>query len=333
MPIDIMYYTDVHLRDNPPPSRRDNYKESIFAKLEFMAEKARSCDLTLCGGDLFDLKPWNQNSYSMVIRLMKLLKSTGVDNYILDGNHDLLADRESSISGQPIGAIIESGAAQLVRSHLIEKDGTRLVLKGFPFAESPDFSLLQLTPEELEMKKNGVKFAVVIHQYFSQKAGSIHGTPIYSYDEVAQYGYDLYFFGHYHIDQGVYVNMDGQVFVNPGSLSRGGYGDDAITRIPRLVKVSVGETIDWEYFLVPCPPGEEIFDLELKGMEKKHNEEMDKFVSALKASTLSADLEADAGEIKEETDKVLQKIEEDMEPEIITMVKDYLQKASEVLDK
>lgn len=333
MPLRIVFYTDVHLRDNPPPSRRDDYRDSIFKKLEFMAQVASKTTpgiktVTVCGGDMMDIKKWTQNSYGLVIGLMKIMKSTGCPNFILDGNHDLLADKETSLDSQPIGAVLHSGYAELLRD---TGDLGGVVIRGFPFEEVPDFSKLQLSKEDLALQATGVKFVIVIHQYFSEKAGAIHGTPIYSYDEVAKYGYDLYLFGHYHVDQGVFVNDRDQTFVNIGSLSRGGYGDDALSRIPKIASITIDQEITVETLSVPCLPGDAIFDLEVKEMEKTHNTKLDEFITTLQASTLMGGTEATTS-----VDKELDKLGEGLTGDdlvVLEKVKEFLRLAAEELRK
>lgn len=291
--IKFIYYTDVHLQDNNPPSRVGDYKQDVLDKVQFVMDLAvkEKADFTYCGGDLFNHKKPMSNKHSLMVALIKVLASSGVPNYCVPGNHDLTNDRIDSLPEQPLGVLFAGG-------HMVHVDGSEVVTKGdlsvhldsYPFEEEPDWE--SIAEKRLQTKAD--VYTLGAHVYSSPKGGDLFGTKIFSYKEMSVTDHDIYLLGHYHPDQGVVDTSflkERQTFVNVGSLSRGDYGDENVGRKPKCVIVTISKdgegNVTWgvEQVLVPIKPPEAVFDLERKEKIAKQKVEAAAFVADLKASS------------------------------------------------
>ena len=294
-----VHYTDVHLQDNNPASRRGSYLEDILAKLHHIGNfaKKKKCDFTSCGGDLFNIKTPNRNSFSMVNRVIDMYSSWNMLNLLVEGNHDIRNDQVETIDDQPIGSLFRSGAIKHLRNELIKKKGIEVRIQGYDFEEEPDFSKLVLKEED----RADVNI-LVLHVYAGPKEADLFGTKIHGYAEISQTGHDVYMFGHYHKNQGIVElprdSGNPQYFVNLGSVSRGDYGDMNLKRTPQfcyleLTKKTKDSPVEiiLEAVDIPCRKGEEVFDVEQKTREKEHLEEANKFVESLKLASITEDLD------------------------------------------
>ena len=91
---------DVHISDQNPRSRTDNYKESMLDKL---IQTGNTCnklgaDAALIAGDLFNLKTPSRNSHNLNQELIRIFQQYKCPIYMIEGNHDISHDSLSSLS-------------------------------------------------------------------------------------------------------------------------------------------------------------------------------------------------------------------------------------------
>lgn len=286
----ILHFTDVHLLDRNPPSRLGNYRQDLLDKLRRIGDIGRESQVSAytCGGDWFHEKVPVKTSHSLVYELMSVLKSYGAPCYTVLGNHDVRYDRTSTYPEQPVGVLLNSGSVIFQNDKIVQAPGgPKVRLAGFDFAEQPDMGAIGLSPID---KKKADYHVLSLHVYASEKGGSIHGkAKIFSYAELLPLGYDVILLGHYHADQGVTVlsREDGSTchFVNIGSLSRGDYGDEQLTRVPKCCVVSFSaDGIEYVEVPVGAKPASEVFDLQKKEDIKIQLKQASDFVEKLESS-------------------------------------------------
>ena len=52
--VNILFFTDIHLRAMRPVSRKDaDYLSTIISKIDYMRDRGSGCDIAIVGGDIF----------------------------------------------------------------------------------------------------------------------------------------------------------------------------------------------------------------------------------------------------------------------------------------
>jgi predicted phosphodiesterase len=78
---------DLHMREDQPLARTDNYQETQWGKFLFLLSVAESYVIpVLCAGDFFHKSKVSKQFEKKIIRQ---IEQSGIDFYILPGNHDL----------------------------------------------------------------------------------------------------------------------------------------------------------------------------------------------------------------------------------------------------
>lgn len=326
--IKLIYFTDPHIQDGCPPSRKGDYREQIFAKMVDIGRMANEhkCDFAVCGGDVFEYQLPEKNKYSVVNRLIDVFRGYGIPLYGVEGNHDLRNDRQDSIASQPIGALIRSGVYKHLRREVIKVGDLSLGMFGFDFEENPDYDSLVCDTEGLDFT------LAVLHMYASRKGGDMFGTKVHAYEDLARLPYNDFFFGHYHCDQG--VEMIGEKkFINVGSVSRGSYGDDNVNRIPRVVIYTVTKHDDGTVTSTAEPieisvakPGDEVFDVVRQESIEKNRKETAAFAEELKRVRTS--VSEDQEEESELSSDIQVMLEEGVQESTLALVNDLIVRAT-----
>lgn len=310
--IRFIHYTDVHLQAGNPPSRIGSYRDDLLDKLRHIAELSveHKVNFTVCGGDLFHHKKPVSTPHSLVVDTMEMLHSTGVPNFIVPGNHDMQYDSMDTLAEQPLGVLLQAGVLRQMKDQEITSGTLKVKLWSHPFEEQPDLGQLMMTGEgQADVNILG------IHIYSAPLGGKLFGTRIYSYEDLAVTGHDIYLMGHYHADNGVtqtreYTDKE-QTFVNIGSLSRGDYGDETVSRTPKCCLVTIKKekgksTITYKVIAVRSKPASEVFDLDKKEKIEKQKVETAAFVQELQTAAVRLDndkpLEDDLTELISEKD-------------------------------
>lgn len=277
--------SDVHISDDPPRSRIDDFRGTILEKLEQTVKLSNKmgADAILIAGDLFNIKFPQRNSHGLIQDLMRVFSSSKSPVYMIEGNHDLYADRLESIKEQPLGDLFESGIVKQLRNQVLEKRGVKISLVGIPYNE-------HLDPKKLTIPdRDGCSSQIcLLHAYASPIPGKLFREEIFGYRDFTHLGPDVFVFGHYHIDQGV-SEVDGKWFINIGSLSRGTLTDERLDHKPQVgvIEVLVDQDITTHKITthhIKIKPPEEIFDLQKHEEVKKEHQAIEQFVEKLIAS-------------------------------------------------
>jgi len=78
---------DLHMREDQPLARTDNYQETQWGKFLFLLSVAESYVIpVLCAGDFFHKSKVSKQFEKKIIRQ---IEQSEIDFYILPGNHDL----------------------------------------------------------------------------------------------------------------------------------------------------------------------------------------------------------------------------------------------------
>jgi len=270
-------FTDVHLADKNPISRKDNYCESIFNKLEQVSEMCEylEADVAICAGDLFHVKAPGKNSHLLVSELIQSFKKFPCPVYTIIGNHDISQDNLRNLPKQPINTLLKAGACHELRDVSFCEGKIRIF--GIDYLDSPEYS------DFSRNKDNEAIQICVAHVNASSKFDDLFGERVYTYQELEKTSPNIFVFGHYHPDQGIEIRKN-KHFINVGALSRGSLSKDDISRIPNVGYIEIDNSfnITTKKISLNVLSSSEIFDLEKKGKEEQEQKEMQKFIEELK---------------------------------------------------
>ena len=131
----IITANDIHISDNGPRSRIDNFKETVLNKIDQMGMVCRklNADAAIIAGDLYNLKNPVKNSHNLNRELIKTFKKFPCPIYMIEGNHDLSENRLESIETQPLGVLFADNTLIQLRDETIEKNGVKISLIGVPY--------------------------------------------------------------------------------------------------------------------------------------------------------------------------------------------------------
>ena len=255
----LLYFTDTHIRDNNPKYRVDNYPESLIIKLKEIVELADelSVDYLLHGGDLFDL-PWPPSKAVEIS--VNFLKQIKVPIYIVSGNHDLFGQRLSSIEKTMLWFLARRGLFRLLAPGdkiYLRQAGFTLQLSGQHFNSNID--RLNRVSDYCVKKKNCDIAIHVVHGMLLPKPFSPY-VPTTMIKQVVPFTEaDFTLCGHAHLGYPA-EEIQGKVFINPGSISRILALEWELVRVPQVVFLDFsGGKVQYKYIpLKSARPGEEV---------------------------------------------------------------------------
>lgn len=288
MPLRLVWRTDVHLSDQAPSSRTDDWVETVLGKLVKIGKIAEKvgASAVLDGGDFFHVKSPARNSHKLIRRVIETHQSYPCPVFCNIGNHDCVYGDLQYLPQQPLGVLFEAEIFKpLYNEHeaFFEKDGVSVRVVGIPYHGS-EYDLRRLF-----IRKGEEDYLVVVaHLYAAPSAGSMYGSEtVIGYNQLMEADADIFCFGHYHKDQGI-VERGGKSFVNIGSLTRGSLSEDEIGRNPACAVMSF---VKGQYQIKKIPlsvkPSGEVFDLAGKIKKEKLSVAMEEFVSSLHRELLS----------------------------------------------
>ena len=288
MSIRIIWRTDVHLGDKTPVRRTGCWTEDVLKKLSWIGEKASkiNADAVLDGGDFFDVKFPTKNSHALVRKAFEVHKKYPCPIYALVGNHDVKYGDIEYLPEQPLGVLFSSevflqfGDEQEI---IIEKEGVKVRIVGIPYhGVEYDFDRLS------NLKKKDEDYLLVACHLLARKGktGSMfENEDIVGYDFLNTISeVDVWFFGHWHKDQGITKLKNGSQVVNVGSLTRGALHLDDLNREPCIVEVVANpKEIKCVRHNVPVLEAEFAFKIEDALREKEDSDRMVDIVEKMKS--------------------------------------------------
>jgi DNA repair exonuclease SbcCD nuclease subunit len=284
--INFTVRTDCHVHDKAPQSRTDDYLQTCLASLRQIGEHAAYTKsvAVLDNGDFFHAKSASKNSHLMVRSVIDLHKEFyPCPVYCNPGNHDFPYNNIEYIDRQPLGVLFAAGIFERMYDHTFEdEDGLKVRVVGFPYKQ-------KFTIAEFDLPRGDEDILIVCaHTFASPQGGDFFGNEVaLSYYDLAECSPDMMIFGHWHIDQGI-QEVNGKIFMNLGSMTRGSLVKDNLSRIPRfgyveVTKDSAGKVnLHTEAVELVVPPASEIFDLERHDRLQIEERDMEKFITSLK---------------------------------------------------
>jgi hypothetical protein len=234
--VNLVWSTDWHLTDIPPARRKDDYRNAILAKIEFIRDLVEKLNgAGLCGGDVFHYKiPKHAgNSIRLIIDLMHALRKFPQGKVFGSiGNHDLSWDRMDTLPRQPLGLLIAVGAYHDLNTEPViftnADDTVRVSVETFPFAEG-DVTIQNI--KNADPRQPHVDHRIgIVHAYgHPGDAGSMFGTRTIGYNELTGTDFDILLWGHDHSRHET-VEVGGCTHINLGSLARAAFTYDEVER-------------------------------------------------------------------------------------------------------
>lgn len=196
---------DIHLREDQPECRTDNYFEAQAAAIRYIAKLQRKHNIpVLAPGDVFN--DWKASPFLLGWALQEL-----PDQMIaIPGQHDLPWHRIDHISKSAINVIHKAGRAKVLdgtgSAHI---DHSRTIIDGFPFGA-------QLEPKS-HNSKGKAKIALCHVMTWTKKKPFPHAQA----DSATQLlrklsGYKMVLTGDNH--EAFVVEVKGRLLINPGSM-------------------------------------------------------------------------------------------------------------------
>lgn len=124
---------DLHLRDDTPICRTDDYQEAQMGKLRMMCNYAREYDIPiLIAGDVFDT--WRP-SHRLVAQVIDLTR--GLMIIACPGQHDLYLRNRKLINKTGLGVLQASGWKILQEGQIFILPTSGIKIVGYSFGEDP----------------------------------------------------------------------------------------------------------------------------------------------------------------------------------------------------
>jgi DNA repair exonuclease SbcCD nuclease subunit len=256
--VNFVWSSDWHLTEVPPARRKDDYRNAILAKIQFIRELVEKINgAALCGGDVFHYKQPRHagNAIRLIIDLYHALRSFPQKCvYGSVGNHDLSFDRMDSLPHQPLGLLIASGAYHDLNQEPVcftnADESVRVTVETFPYLANGKAlgALLGASP-----RLPGVTARVgVVHAYgHPGDAGSLFGEPTIGYNQLKDADFDYLLWGHDHSRKET-ETVGNVTHINLGSLARAAFSYDEVDR-PVVATILSFDNDGCRYKEVPIP--------------------------------------------------------------------------------
>lgn len=289
--IRLLWGTDIHLSDHTPSSRTDNWTDTILSKLQqkgLLAERYR-CHGVLDGGDLFHDKTPIKTSHALMVKLFEVLRAYPCPIYGNVGNHDVRLGQFEFLKEGPLGALFSAGVMRPCYDNFeahFREDDVHVRVVGIPY-HGPKYDL-----DRFRKIRKGIEDHLLVMAHL---LASPQGGDMFANEDIVKYGdlpslcpdASVFFFGHWHKDQGVQQVGHAHV-VNIGSMSRGSLSQDNLDRIPSVALVRCSKT-DVEVEVIPLrvEKSEVVFDLQKRASEELRMSIVDDFVRTLQNDLMS----------------------------------------------
>lgn len=296
----ILCIGDVHLCDKPPSGATEAYLTEQWAVLTEALEIAATGNLLpVFAGDIFHRKTPSRNSHALNEKLIRICKDSPLQPRVVPGNHDMLHDRFDSLSSQPLGVVVASGAMKVLQG----MDADNHHLWGVAWGQRPPVFPVgdSLVVAHAEIYPDG-------------KVPPWGGDPASAWAHAIGKGYCYY--GHIHDYHGIYKSGD-MIFANMGALTRGALTESERTRVPAVCKwdpVNGFVRIELESPL----PAEEVLRIVESEEVKKQRADAEDFLSQLNVSAHTS--------LEEAIDEIMKL--EDVEEYVRALALDLIEKMS-----
>ena len=321
---------DIHQSDVAPSSRTDDYKKTIFNKLEFIRDicNKKSVDVVVCLGDIFHRKNPNLNSHEMVRTLIEIFSSFDGKVLEIPGNHDI-SMTSKNLQRQPLA---EAGAVSVLGYPYSKNfcfSTEKFDVYGLGYADANDKlseHYFNLNEEIEDTTKCNI---LCIHQMLLPDGDSFFGDYL-NFAELAQFDFDIICCGHYHPGFNPQVIQKyGKLFINPGAIARGSLDVHNLDKSPSFLILDIKDKSDvaWEVVQIPHEPSNKVFDMQKVKRSLVAKEDIENFTTSLKDVV---DQQVDITSV-EGLLSVLNTITQE-DKSVVDFIKPFLIKAQEVIE-
>jgi len=291
------FVTDVHLDEATPRSRKDDFQEAIFKKLEESLQIAveHEAFIFLIGGDLFNKPDPYRVSHRLVLRTVDLFqkyKDLGVTILIDPGNHDMSPAGVSTVmQKQPLGILHAAGVAWVITEknaafdfHSKDRSGT-LVVSAAPFdrqSDTPEGRSVYGLPPEIKKLWPDAFHLRMTHGVVMPPGKQFFGN-FTNYEDFVDQAAAVTLCGHMHMDFDI-IQLKGKWFVQPGALARGALDESNLDREVKVVILGQDEKGEAWFKKIPLKsarPAAEIFKIEEVQQAKARSAQMEEFVNMI----------------------------------------------------
>lgn len=285
--ITLVWRTDAHLAVQPPQSRTDDWASTVLLKLDQVGEIADevNADAVIDGGDFFHIKTPSRTTHELIQQVASVHSNYPCPVYSLrNGNHDVKYGDGTYLNEAPLGVLFQTGVFRMideVDGTWFKKEGVSLRVVGVPY-HGKQYDMNRLTSI---VKGEEDYLMVAAHLLASQAGGEMFGSEdILRYSDLLNMDPDVWCFGHWHKNQGVYRHGDKHI-VNIGSMTRGALSEDDVQRIPEVAIIRFEEhQVTVERRQLRVQPAAEVFDLEGRVKQEARTMTVDAFVQSVQTT-------------------------------------------------
>lgn len=252
----LLFVTDMHLSNQKPVNRTDDFKTTLLSKLYEVGQiaKAYGVSYIINGGDIFDRPKCETEYLNSVIRI---LKDYPVPMYVVPGNHDIFGYNINTINRTSLDTLFATGICK----RLDRQNPLKIVLS--------NNKVIQIEGQEYKIDiDNGSTNDVTIH-YPGDFNILVSHSMIIDHNYVTDHtliqnintNANLVLSGHLHEGfKECFVNNT--MYINPGAMTR---RDAGRKDIPKVLIIDINEeTLMYSYayvFLKNALPREQVFNL------------------------------------------------------------------------
>jgi DNA repair exonuclease SbcCD nuclease subunit len=313
----LLVIGDPHIEGRTPGFRKDDFSQTILAKLRWCLEHARKNRLLpVFLGDVFD-KPRDNPTWLIGELIEMLMPWPAVGIY---GNHDC-ADPQLG-ENDSLSILLKSGCYQLVSSDnfwtgLIE--GRRVVVAGSSYREDiPQYFDLDKVPKETMFEESPT---VVWLSHHDIDIGNYQNGKFGPYEMI---NVDLLINGHIHRPAKP-VRKGQTTWMNPGNISRRSRSEHSRNHVPTVLEVTFPESgFKTETVPIPHQPFEEVFFLD-ESTTNSNDESLSAFVTGLNTLT-SRSTQSGAG-LMEFLDQNLDQYEDNVATQIRSLANQVIERS------
>lgn len=278
----FLYFTDTHLRGNPPEARVDDFAESVKAKLREIVSLAGDLGVAAAihGGDLFDVP---EPGLGQVGEYLEILRGLPCPLYIVEGNHDIYGHNPATLPRTLLGLLVRLGVVRLLTPEPVYfGDGNvRVQITGRGFHAEIDRRSPAL---DYAAAKRGCDVAVHVAHGMALP-GELDGagflpvfTPLADIAGATEADYTL--LSHYHFP--FEAKIDGKRFLNPGSLVRLSAHPSDAARMPQVLVLDIDGAASHRFVPLSCARlGEEVLDRAHLDARQYREERREAFLASL----------------------------------------------------
>ena len=286
--ITLVWRTDVHLATQSPQSRTDDWADTVLKKLDQVGEIADevSADAVIDGGDFFHIKTPSRTTHELIQRVAAVHARYPCPVYaVRNGNHDVKHSDGKYLHEAPLGVLFETGVFRMLDEQGVllrdQDDDLSVRLVGVPY-HGTKYDMNRLTTI---VKGDEDYLLVAAHLLASQGGGEMFGgEDIVRYSDIINLDPDVYCFGHWHKNQGVYRH-GGKHIVNIGSLTRGSLSQDDVNRIPEVAIIRFEDyQVTVEQRPLKVQPAAEVFDMVGRVRQEARTMTVGGFVDSVKGA-------------------------------------------------